>query len=113
MRRCRASCIADHCNRNPNPRGRSYSGVASLFIRVLLDKKYALPHKVLDALMAHFIETSHDDRQLPVLWHQSVLTFAQRYKGDLTDKDREELKLVLRRQEHGEITAEIRREIFS
>ena len=31
-----------------------YSGVTSFFIRVLLDKKYALPHRVLDALVAHF-----------------------------------------------------------
>eukprot|EP01043_Picozoa_sp_COSAG02_P031853 COSAG02_NODE_2099_length_9830_cov_18.294523_5_plen_117_part_00 len=90
-----------------------YSGVSSLFIRVLLDKKYALPHKVLDALVEHFVETSQDERALPVLWHQSLLTFAQRYKGDLTAQDREQLKLVLRRQAHGEITTETRREIFA
>jgi cobalamin biosynthesis Co2+ chelatase CbiK len=35
-----------------------YSGVASLFIRVLCDKKYALPHRVLDALVAHFVRTA-------------------------------------------------------
>lgn len=91
----------------------SYSGVTSLFIRVLLDKKYALPHKVLDALVEHFVETSTDERVLPVLWHQSLLTFAQRYKGDLTFRDREQLKLVLRRQPHGEITTETRRELFA
>ena len=90
-----------------------YSGVSSLFIRVLLDKKYALPHKVLDALIEHFVETSQDERALPVLWHQSLLTFAQRYKGDLTANDREQLKLVLRRQAHGDITTETRREIFA
>lgn len=32
-----------------------YSGPNSLFIRVLLDKKYALPYKVVDALVFHFI----------------------------------------------------------
>ena len=48
-----------------------------------------------------------------MLWHQSLLTFAQRYKGDLTAQDREQLKLVLRRQAHGEITTETRREIFA
>ena len=90
-----------------------YSGVSSLFIRVLLDKKYALPHKVLDALVEHFSETSEEERELPVLWHQSLLTFAQRYKGDLTVQDREKLKLALRKQEHGEITKETRRELFS
>lgn len=32
-----------------------YTGPNSLFIRVLLDKKYALPYKVVDALVFHFI----------------------------------------------------------
>ena len=36
----------------------SYSGVASLFIRVLCDKKYAMPHRVIDALVAHFVRTA-------------------------------------------------------
>jgi hypothetical protein len=33
-----------------------------------------------------------------VLWHQSLLTFAQRYKHELTDRDREQLKPCLRLQ---------------
>ena len=49
---------------------------------------------------------------MPVLWHQSLLTFVQRYKHDLTHDDREALKPVLRMQEHGEITKEIRRELY-
>ena len=49
-----------------------YSGVNSLFIRVLLDKKYALPHRVLDALIDHFCRTAEDPRgATPVLWHQA------------------------------------------
>lgn len=91
-----------------------YSGVASLFIRVLCDKKYALPHRVLDALVAHFVRTADDPRgTLPVLWHQSLLTFVQRYRRDLTHDDRELLKPVLRAQDHGQITREIRRELFT
>lgn len=35
--------------------GMDYTGPHSLFIRVLLDKKYALPYKVVDALVFHFI----------------------------------------------------------
>ena len=35
-----------------------YAGVTSLFIRVLCDKKYALPHRVLDALVQHFVRTA-------------------------------------------------------
>ena len=61
-------------------------GPNSLFIRILLDKKYALPYKVVDGLVFHFIRLSNqykprnsgDARDLPVLWHQSLLVFCQR-----------------------------------
>ena len=64
----------------------SFTGPNSLFIRVLLDKKHALPFKVVDALVFHFIRLSNtykarapgDTAQLPVLWHQSLLVFCQR-----------------------------------
>ena len=55
-----------------------YSGANSLFIRALLDKKYALPYKVLDALVFHFLRFKNLDMVMPVLWHQSLLVFAQR-----------------------------------
>jgi hypothetical protein len=54
----------------------------SIFIRVLLDKKYALPFRVIDALVFHFVRSLNDTREYPVLWHQSFLTFAQRYAAD-------------------------------
>lgn len=62
-------------------------GPNSLFMRVLIDKKYQLPYKVVDALVFHFIRLSNtykahtrgDSEKLPVLWHQSLLAFCQRY----------------------------------
>jgi essential nuclear protein 1 len=56
-----------------------YTGPNSVFIRILLDKKYALPFRVVDALVFHFIRFKSDHREMPVLWHQSFLVFAQRY----------------------------------
>eukprot|EP00160_Parvularia_atlantis_P021039 Unigene8951_Nuclearia_a/m.27403 Unigene8951_Nuclearia_a/g.27403 ORF Unigene8951_Nuclearia_a/g.27403 Unigene8951_Nuclearia_a/m.27403 type:complete len:401 (-) Unigene8951_Nuclearia_a:18-1220(-) len=50
-----------------------YTGTNSLFLRVLLDKKYALPYQVVDALVFHFIRFENDPRQMPVLWHQARL----------------------------------------
>lgn len=47
-----------------------YSGSTSIFFRVLLDKKYSLPYKVIDAVVDHFLRFVDDDRLLPVLWHQ-------------------------------------------
>lgn len=64
------------------------SGPNSLFIRVLLDKKYALPYQVVDGLWSHFVRLANthkgskakglSDDKLPVLWHQSLLVFCQR-----------------------------------
>lgn len=50
----------------------------SYFIKLLLDKKYALPYRVLDAVVAHFMRFLEETRLMPVIWHQSLLTFVQR-----------------------------------
>ncbi|KAK2906496.1 hypothetical protein Q8A67_005481 [Cirrhinus molitorella] len=88
-----------------------YNGANSIFLRLLLDKKYALPFRVLDALVAHFLSFRTDKRTLPVLWHQSLLTLVQRYKSDLTSEQKEALLELLRYQTHPQISAEIRREL--
>ncbi|KAJ2588526.1 snoRNA-binding rRNA-processing protein [Coemansia sp. RSA 1722] len=88
-----------------------YSGPTSVFIRILLDKKYALPFKVVDSLVFHFLRFKQEKRQLPVLWHQSFLVFVQRYKADLTPEQKEALLSVLKVQYHEGISEEIRREI--
>ncbi|KAI8591599.1 Bystin-domain-containing protein [Geranomyces variabilis] len=88
-----------------------YSGANSLFIRVLLDKKYALPFKVVDALVFHFIRFKNDQREMPVLWHQALLVFAQRYKEDMTPEQKEALMELIRYKTHDGITPEIRREL--
>jgi essential nuclear protein 1 len=64
-----------------------YAGANSLFLRVLIDKKYELPYRVIDALVLHFANMSSSYRpksrgapqKLPVLWHQSLLAFVQRW----------------------------------
>ena len=91
-----------------------YSGANSIFIRTLLDKKYALPYRVIDAVVFHFLRFKSDTRTLPVLWHQSLLTFVQRYKEDMSVEQKEELlELVRGSHAHHEIGLEVRREIVS
>ena len=90
-----------------------YSGANSIFLRTLLDKKYALPYRVIDAVVFHFVRFQSEPRDLPVLWHQSLLTFVQRYKEDLSVEQKEALIELIRRKSHHEITAEIRREIVN
>ncbi|TFK74451.1 cell adhesion protein byn-1 [Pluteus cervinus] len=98
-----------------------YSGPNSLFIRVLIDKKFELPYKVIDALVFHFIRLSNtykartraDSEKLPVLWHQSLLVFAQRYASDLTPDQKDALLDVIRATPHPSISPEIRRELVN
>jgi len=98
-----------------------YTGPNSLFIRVLIDKKFELPYKVVDALVFHFIRLSNsykaktrgDSSKLPVLWHQSLLVFAQRYASDLTPDQKDALLDVIRATPHPQISAEIRRELVN
>lgn len=90
-----------------------YSGANSIFLRLLLDKKYALPYRVLDALVFHFLGFRTEQRELPVLWHQCLLTLAQRYKADLAVEQKEALLELLRLQPHPQLSPEIRRELQS
>jgi essential nuclear protein 1 len=94
-------------------RARVWTGPTSLFIRVLLDKKHALPYKVLDALVFHFIRLSNTHAQgtLPVLWHQSLLVLCQRYAAHLAPEQKDALRDVVRAHPHPQISSEIRREL--
>ncbi|KAF8914150.1 cell adhesion protein byn-1 [Gymnopilus junonius] len=98
-----------------------YTGPNSLFMRVLIDKKFELPYKVVDAIVFHFIRLSNtykaktrgDSEKLPVLWHQSLLVFAQRYASDLTPDQKDALLDVIRATPHPQIGPEIRRELVN
>ena len=96
-----------------------YSGASALFMRVLLLKKYALPYRVVDALVDYFTAFGVAPRgeeapeMMPLLWHQCLLAFAQHYKAELTNEQKERFKMLLRVQEHGLVTPDIRRELFS
>lgn len=90
-----------------------YSGPNALFMKTLLDKKYSLPHRVIDQLVTYFHDFHKDERRLPVCWHQALLTFVQRYKAQFTTSQKTSLKAVLRKQVHKSLTPEIRRELNS
>ena len=89
-----------------------YSGATSIFIKTLLNKKYSLPAPVIGSLVRHFANFIHDDRTLPVLWHQALLVFVQRYKNEVQDEARDSLRRVMKKHYHHKITPEIRRELF-
>jgi essential nuclear protein 1 len=89
-----------------------YTGPNSLMIRILIEKGYALPYKVLDALVFHFLRIFKTE--LPVLFHQSLLSFAQKYKNDLTQEQREALLEVNNGgRGHYSIAPEVKRELLA
>lgn len=91
----------------------NYTGANSIFLRVLIMKKYALPFRVIDALVFHFVQFKSDRRQLPVLWHQSLLAFVEIYRNDISDEQADGLQELLRYQTHPKITPEIRQQIMT
>ena len=52
-----------------------------------------------------------DERELPVLWHQALLTFVQRYKDNISEDQRNLLLGLVRKHKHYEMTLEIQREL--
>ncbi|KTW27059.1 hypothetical protein T552_02551 [Pneumocystis carinii B80] len=90
-----------------------FCGSTSLFIKILLDKKYALPYKVVDALVFHFMRWRSLQRPLVVIEHQSLLAFVQRYKNDLTQDQKDILLDVIKAKGHEKIGPEVRRELIN
>ena len=48
-----------------------------------------------------------------MLWHQSLLVFAQRYRNDITEDQREALLDLLLVRGHKDIGPEVRRELLA
>ena len=63
--------------------------------------------QVAKAFLAHADDTS----ERPVLWHQSLLVFVQRYRGDLSDDLSGKILKLLKTHRHHTITHDIRREL--
>ena len=56
---------------------------------------------------------SSSDRSLPVIFHRCLLAFAQRYKNDITEDQREALLDLLLTHGHSGIGPEVRRELLA
>ncbi|KAF1761696.1 hypothetical protein GCK72_009952 [Caenorhabditis remanei] len=90
-----------------------YTGANSVFLRALIDKKYALPYQAVDGVVNHFIRLKTDERDMPVLWHQCLLALCQRYKNDLSAEQKAAIHELIRFHGHYLISPEIRRELES
>ncbi|XP_005108239.1 bystin [Aplysia californica] len=90
-----------------------YNGANSIFMKTILNKKYSLPLSAIDAVVEHFMGFREVEDQMPVLWHQCLLTLVQRYKQDLTKEHKLGILRLIAFHDHHEISPEIQREITS
>ena len=90
----------------------------------MMGKNYSFPTQVIDGMIDYFfrftnesmISLMNDDgtqERLPVMWHQMLLIFVQKYKEYLDEVQKKKLKLVMRIRCHPTITEEIRYELFN
>ena len=86
----------------------NYTGSNSIFLRTLIEKKYNLPYRALDALVFHFLNMKNESRKLPVLWHQCFLSFVRIYAKDIPENMRKAMISLTHKQHHAQISAEIR-----
>uniref|UniRef100_A0A0N5BPN3 Bystin n=1 Tax=Strongyloides papillosus TaxID=174720 RepID=A0A0N5BPN3_STREA len=91
----------------------NYSGANSYFIKAFIEKKMTLPFRVIDGLVFHFLKMETDTRDLPVLWHQSLLTFIKHYRTDISSEQRDALRNLIKVKSHPKITPEIRNLLIS
>ncbi|GJD11304.1 Bystin [Galdieria sulphuraria] len=86
-----------------------YSPAVVIFIRILLEKKYALPSKVIDSVYQFFLsKQSEKSQSMPVLWHHALLVFVRFYHETLTVEQRKQLRTLVTRQSHPGVTPEIK-----
>jgi essential nuclear protein 1 len=121
-------------------------GATNVFLKTLLEKRYALPYQTIDALVFHFLRFRPTNTalpsqaeameldggrggmnqqrwlptrdqgivgKLPVIWHQCLLAFAQRYRDEITEDQREALLDLLLMKGHKDIGPEVRRELLA
>jgi essential nuclear protein 1 len=91
-----------------------WTGAKAIVLRTLLDKKYALPIRVIDSLVKYFAKfdvPSRLEEALPVLWHQTLLVFVQRFKQELSQEQKAQLMHLVQQRGHYQIGAEIKREL--
>ncbi|KAJ4784450.1 Bystin [Rhynchospora pubera] len=88
-----------------------YCGAVSYFIKLLLEESDGLHCLAFDAVLEHFISFTEKEATMPVIWHQSLLSFVQRYKCEMQRKDKDDIERLMQHQKHYLVTPEIEREL--
>lgn len=46
-----------------------FSGPLCILMKTIIDKRYALPNRVIDGVVEYFVKFINENKTLPVLWH--------------------------------------------
>lgn len=90
-----------------------YNGPVGVIIKIFIDKKFALPLSVINALAQYFPKFAENSEQImPVLWFQTILSFAKSYRKYLSEGEKTLLKnLVKKKIKHSALSKEIVKEL--
>lgn len=88
-----------------------YSGCSSVFMHTLISKRYALPYRVIDGVVDHFVRFMGDKRTMPVLWHQTLMSFVNIYAADIAGEQRDALFELVKVHSHHQMTDVIRNKL--
>ena len=106
---------------------------SNMFIRALIEKRYALPYQVVDSLVFHFLRMRSADpaairpgdskeevdskagvrSRLPIVWHEAFQLFAELYKNDITEDQRDFLLDLLQSHGHPKYAPTTRKELLA
>ncbi|KAL4503258.1 hypothetical protein ABPG72_000864 [Tetrahymena utriculariae] len=84
-----------------------FNGPTCVMMKTIIEKKYALPNRVIDGLVDYLVKFVHEKKALPVLWHQMVLNFCGQYSGHFSELQKKALKQLVKKCNHHIISSEI------
>lgn len=91
--------------------GMPLKGPTVYFMKLLLQKRYALPKRAIQSVCAYFQSYANYKEKLPVLWHQSLLELIKLYGGSLEESQFNGVVALCKKQSHYLITPTIFKEL--
>lgn len=62
-----------------------YSSAIVHYLSALLRKNYSFPRKVITILTEYLLKFQSYEKELPIVWHQLLLTFAKQYSSSIDE----------------------------
>ncbi|OAF70526.1 hypothetical protein A3Q56_01714 [Intoshia linei] len=84
-----------------------YNGASIVIMKAIVEKKYSLPYRAVDAVVDHFLNFMNDKQKLPVLWHQFLLSFVEIYGDSFSIEQKKLIIDLIKLHKHQLISTEI------